>query len=66
MKKIFPFIFSGIFISMFMVSCDHNTDIYDGPNLIDRFGEFIVNDSLTVSTESVDFSAGENRLGNYY
>jgi hypothetical protein len=59
MKKLFLYILSPLCITLLLGSCDHKTDIYDGPNLIDRFGEFIVFDSLEVSTETVDFSAGE-------
>lgn len=40
--------------------CDHDTDTFDGPNLIDRFGEFELLETLTLSRETVDFSAGEN------
>lgn len=38
--------------------CDHGTEP-DGPNLIDRFGDFAVLDSLAASRSAVDFAAGE-------
>ncbi len=38
--------------------CDHVTDP-DGPNLIDRFGDFALLDTLAASRATVDFAAGE-------
>ena len=38
--------------------CDHVTEP-DGPNLIDRFGDFALLDSLMASQAAVDFAAGE-------
>lgn len=40
-------------------ACNHDTDEFDGPNLVDRFGAFTVVDSLSLSRQTVDFSAGE-------
>jgi hypothetical protein len=57
MLKTFSWLFGLILVVS--VGCQHDTDNFDGPNLIDRFGEFELIDSLTVSTEVVDFSAGE-------
>jgi hypothetical protein len=67
-NKILPInmsrLFSGLFIALtallFFGSCAHETDEFDGPLLIDRFGEFTVIDSLEVDRASVDFSAGES------
>lgn len=60
MKKSIYHIISGLAIILTISSCDHKTDIYDGPNLIDRFGDFIVIDSLQKNRTTVDFSAGED------
>jgi hypothetical protein len=42
-----------------MVGCKHQTDPFDGPNLVDRFGEFQIKETLAASTQTVDFSANE-------
>jgi len=48
-----------LFVSAAIVAgCEHD-DAPDGPNLVDRFGPFTVQDTLTASRDSVDFSAGE-------
>ncbi|MEM6261463.1 MAG: hypothetical protein AAGI38_03070 [Bacteroidota bacterium] len=39
-------------------SCNHDTD-EDGPSLVDRFGPFRLEDSLSVSAPTVDFANGE-------
>lgn len=41
------------------LSCQHDTEEFDGPSLIDRFGPFAVQEDLTASRDAVDFSAGE-------
>ena len=41
------------------ISCAHDTDTPDGPNLIDRFGPFDVNENLTVNVDSVNFTNNE-------
>ncbi|MEO0474315.1 MAG: hypothetical protein AAF206_32200, partial [Bacteroidota bacterium] len=46
-------------ILMLAVSCQHDTDTFDGPSLIDRFGEFELRDSLAASQDMVDFASGE-------
>lgn len=46
-------------VAMFISGCDHDTDTFAGPSLVNRFGEFTLIDSLSVSTNTVDFSAGE-------
>ncbi len=56
MKYILPIFLLPAF---FLLSCQHETDMFDGPSLIDRFGEFQLQDSLSASTSEVDFSAGE-------
>jgi hypothetical protein len=43
-----------------LAGCNHETDIFDGPDLIDRFGEFKVNSGLMVSQPTVDFAGGES------
>lgn len=52
--------FCSFFVLLFISACDHDTDTFDGPSLVNRFGEFMLVDPLTVSTNTVDFSAGEN------
>lgn len=42
-----------------MPGCSHDTDTFDGPNLVDRFGPFNVLSDLTVSQPTVDFAEGE-------
>ncbi|MDX1419949.1 MAG: hypothetical protein R3181_08280 [Rubricoccaceae bacterium] len=42
-----------------LAGCDHATE-FEGPRLIDRFGDFAVLDTLTASQETVDFAAGES------
>ena len=49
----------GCLVLLF-VSCDHETDGFDGPNLIDRFGDFALITDLEVNAPTVDFSAGES------
>ena len=41
-----------------VAGCDHVTDP-DGPNLVDRFGDFTLLDPLTADRQSVDFDAGQ-------
>lgn len=60
MKKSIYHIITAFALLFSFTSCDHETDTFDGPDLIDRFGEFIVIDSLGQSRTTVDFSAGEN------
>ena len=43
----------------FLASCNHDTETFDGPSLIDRFGEFTLKETLTASQATVDFSSGE-------
>ncbi len=45
---------------LFFAACEHETDTFDGPNLIDRFGEFALIEPLTLNRSTVDFGAGEN------
>jgi hypothetical protein len=44
---------------LFAPGCDHDTDTFDGPNLVDRFGEFSLIEGLQISQPTVDFSSGE-------
>jgi len=50
------FLFSLIFLS---VGCDHDTEVFDGPSLIDRFGPFNVTTDFAASRNTVDFGAGQ-------
>lgn len=56
MKKIFLPLFSAVIL---MASCTKDTTSFDGPSLTDIYGEFSILNSLTVSSASVDFSAGQ-------
>ncbi|MCB0707004.1 MAG: hypothetical protein KDC34_16930 [Saprospiraceae bacterium] len=57
MNKSLAYIFTTIlFLS---AGCSHITDNFDGPNLVDRFGEFNLVQALEVSQPTVDFAAGE-------
>lgn len=42
------------------LSCDHDTEPFDGPGIIDRFGPFNLVTELGVSQPTVDFSVGES------
>ncbi|MEM8598774.1 MAG: hypothetical protein AAGF99_02540 [Bacteroidota bacterium] len=42
-----------------LAACDHATDVFDGPGLVDRFGDFTLIEPLTASQSSVDFAGGE-------
>lgn len=46
-------------MALVISSCSHETDPFDGPNLVDRFGEFKVIENLAISQPTVDFAAGE-------
>ena len=59
MNKLIYHIFFIAIISSLMVSCSHDTDNFDGPSLIDRFGDFNVVEGLGVSSPTVNFTAGE-------
>lgn len=49
----------SVLIALALVGCDHETEGFDGPNLVDRFGPFNVITDLGVSQSTVDFAAGE-------
>jgi hypothetical protein len=61
MKRLLsPIWFAFFALVLMMVSaCDHDTDTFDGPSLIDRFGPFVLIDSLKASSSSADFGAGQ-------
>ena len=48
---------AGLVLALGLGACDHLTDP-DGPNLIDRFGDFTLLDPLAVDRQDVDFSMG--------
>lgn len=56
MKKILIPLFSA---ALLLGSCTTDNSAYDGPSLTDIYGDFNLINSLTVSTNSVDFSAGQ-------
>lgn len=59
MKNKIYSILSIVLMALFISGCDHDTDTFDGPNLIDRFGEFELIEGLQISRETVDFSMGQ-------
>ncbi len=58
-NSIVTFLFLSLVITVFS-TCDHDTDQFDGPNLVDRFGEFQLVEPLMINRTTVDFSAGED------
>ncbi len=48
-----------VFLLVLGTGCDHDTEQFDGPFLVDRFGDFSVLEDLAISRTTVDFSAGE-------
>lgn len=60
LKYTIPRLASMALLLVAFASCDHKTEPFDGPSLVDRFGPFAVVDSLSVSANTVDFSAGES------
>lgn len=48
-----------LFIGVLFVSCQHETDPFDGPSLVDRFGSFQLKTGIEASRNTVDFSANE-------
>lgn len=60
MKYINSFNLSFLMITLlFMTACDHETETFDGPSIVDRFGSFTSISELKVSQPTVDFAAGE-------
>lgn len=39
--------------------CKRDTELFDGPGLVDRFGDFAVVEGFSANTETVSFSGGE-------
>lgn len=58
-KYIFPNIIIASLLLVILAGCKHDTDEFDGPNLIDRFGPFNVVTDLEASQSTVDFAVGE-------
>ncbi len=54
--RIFTFL---LFTGLVLTNCSRDTEDFEGPFLVDRFGDFTLVEGLEVSTDSVDFSAGE-------
>ncbi|MEL6589896.1 MAG: hypothetical protein AAFQ68_07450 [Bacteroidota bacterium] len=44
---------------LLLTACQHETDPFDGPSLIDRFGDFRISTDLAASNSTVDFSSNE-------
>ena len=57
MKKNVFFAFVAAFVLFGFTGCDHETDEFDGPDLVDRFGAFEVLTPFAASADSVDFPA---------
>ncbi len=55
---LYNIIFTAL-LALVVSGCSHETDTFDGPNLIDRFGPFSVDTDLGVSQPQVDFAVGE-------
>ncbi len=55
-KKIFLPIYASLLL---IVSCIKDNDTFDGPALNDIYGDFFIIDSLSVSSNAVDFSIGQ-------
>lgn len=49
----------SVFALVALSACDHDTDTFDGPGLVDRFGDFTLLEDLAISRSTVDFGAGE-------
>lgn len=49
----------SLLVGLTLAGCDHATD-FDGPRLIDRFGDFALLDPIEASVDEVDFAAGES------
>lgn len=58
MLRTIPYFFI-LLAGLLLPGCSHDTDTFDGPNLVERFGEFQVLDEFASSRNSVDFAAGE-------
>jgi hypothetical protein len=53
--------FSLLFLAIgFMTSCQHDTDVPDGPSLITQYGPFTLLEDLAKSQDQVDFANGES------
>ena len=59
MKKINIFYTAMIFLVFGLGGCSHDTETFDGPSLVDRFGPFRVISELEVSQPTVDFAEDE-------
>ncbi len=58
-RSIFYSLILMLFTVLGIIGCQHETDTFDGPSLVDRFGEFMVIENLGISQSTVDFAAGE-------
>jgi hypothetical protein len=47
---------------LFITGCQHETDIFDGPSLVDQYGPFTLVEDLAVAPGQVDFANGETAL----
>ncbi len=50
---------ASLFLLLLISACQHETEPFDGPFLVDRFGEFTVITNLEISQPTVDFATGE-------
>lgn len=64
MKKNVFFAFVAASVLFGFTGCDHETDEFDGPDLVDRFGAFAVISELEISRDTVHFEAGETVVFN--
>ncbi len=59
MKNIAKYL-SILLLTLAVTACQHETDIFDGPSLVDQFGEFRLVESLAASQPQADFTNGED------
>ncbi|MFN3939895.1 MAG: hypothetical protein ACK4IY_04870 [Chitinophagales bacterium] len=57
MQKIFTIALASV---LMLIACNKEQSIFDGPSLVDIYGEFFIVTPLAVSTNTVDFSAGQS------
>lgn len=60
MKKIIIYSGTVLLALLVMTGCQHETDVFDGPSLIDQFGAFRLVEDLAVSQPQADFAMGES------
>lgn len=49
----------AVLLTLGISGCDHDTEAFDGPSLVDRFGPFTAISALEASQPTADFATGE-------